>query len=234
MSGSGDRLHDVRQRPTFDIEKAALTYLPRVGPAAWAVYCFLVSLASEGDHRWPDILTVASACGISTYNAQLSIDALIQVGLIASHKWTSVPDSPLSFAIVPAGAGGESVAQLGLTAPPSRDTDLLVSEDTAEEQRWRVETEERNQARRLFSRMLEALNVDPAELSEQARATATEASRLARAAGATPDDVSTMIDQIREARPDMVDDAERMLEYWSDLFAEMSDESSDDEPDADV
>lgn len=228
MSGTGDRLHDVRQRPTFDIEKAALAYIPRVGPAAWGVYCYLVSLASEGDSRWPDLLTVASACGISTYNAQLSIDVLLQVGLIARHQWTEDPGSPLSFAVLPARPGGEAIAQPGLPASQPKDTDLLVSEDTAEEERWRAETEERNQARGLFSRMLEALNVDPGDLSEEARATATEASRLARAAGATAEDVGEMIDQIRETRPDMVDDAERMLEYWSDLFAEMSNERNDD------
>lgn len=228
MSGSGDRLHDVRQRPTFDIEKAALRHVPQIGPAAWAVYCYLVSLASEGDNRWPDILTVASACGISTYNAQLSIDTLMSVGLVARHQWTQDPGSPMSFAIVPASHGTESTARLDLLAAQPRGTDLLVSEDTAEEERWRAETEERNQTRGLFSRMLEALNVDPGDLSDEARATATEASRLARAAGATPDDVGSMIDQIREARPDMIDDAERMLEYWSDLFAEMTDEVNDD------
>jgi hypothetical protein len=233
MSGSGDRLHDVRQRPTFDIEKAALAYIPRVGPAAWAVYCFLVSLGSEGDSRWPDVLTVASACGISTYNAQLSIDGLLQAGLIARHQWTPEPGAPLTFAIVPVGPLSAPVAQLGLPVAAARGTDLLVSEDTPEEQRWQAETDARNQARGLFSRMLEALNVDPADLSERARATATEASRLARAVGATPDDVSNMIEQIREARPDMVNDAERMLEYWSDLFAEMSDEQNED-PDAEA
>lgn len=233
MSGSGDRLHDVRQRPTFDIEKAALSYLPRVGPAAWAVYCYLVSIASEGDSRWPDLLTIASSCGISTYSAQLSIDALHQAGLIARHRWSDDERAPTSFAILPAGTGANSVAQLGLPETPARGTDLLVAEDTAEEERWKAETEERNQARGLFSRMLEALNVDPGDLSESARATATEASRLARAAGATPDDVGEMIDQIREMRPDLVDDAERMLEYWSELFSEMSNERNDD-PESDL
>jgi Helix-turn-helix domain len=228
MSGSGDRLHDVRQRPTFDIEKAALAYIPRIGPAAWAVYCYLISLASGGDSRWPDLLTVASACGVSTYNAQLSIDSLISVGLISRHTWTEDQFGPSSFAVLPAGSRSRQEPPLRVVVPQPRGTDLLVSEDTADEESWRAETDERDHARRLFSRMLESLDVDPGDLSERARATATEASRLARAVGATPDDVSNMIDRIRDSRPDMVDDAERILEYWSDLFADMSDESNDD------
>ncbi len=228
MTTSGDRLHDVRQRPTFDVEKEALRFVPQIGPAAWAVYCYLVALASEGENRWPDLLAVASACGISTYNAQISIDTLLSVGLVARHRWTQDASGPRSFAIVP--AGSEPTVELGAPADTDlpRGTDRLVAEDTPEEERWRAETEERNQTRGLFSRMLEALNVDPGDLSEAARATATEASRRARAIGATPEDVDSMIDQIREARPDMVDDAERMLEYWSDLFAEMSDEPGGD------
>ena len=168
------------------------------------------------------------ACGVSTYNAQLSIDALIAVGLIARHSWTGNEQGPISFAVLPAAGTGEVATLLRTAVPQPAGTDLLVSEDAPEEERWRVETEERDQARRLFSRMLEALDVDPGDLSERARTTATEASRLARAAGATPDDVSDMIDRLRQAQPEMVDDAERILEYWSDLFAEMSEEIEDD------
>lgn len=232
MSGSGDRLHDVRQRPTFHVDRDAIAYIPQIGPAAWAVYCYLIALAADGDTRWPETLTVASACGISTYNAQISIDTLLEHGLIVRHRWTSLDRMPASFAIVPVATEPETISQPGLPLVQRQGTDLLVSEDTPEEERWRVEAEERNQTRELFSRMLEALNVDPGELSEEARSTATEASRLARAAGATADDVGDMIDRIREAQPDLVDDAERMLEYWSDLFAEMSDEHNG-EPETD-
>lgn len=228
MSGSGDRLHDVRQRPTFHVDREAIAYLPQIGPAAWAVYCYLIALAADGDTRWPETLAVASACGISTYNAQSSIDTLLETGLIVRHRWTSLQGSPASFAIIPVATEHETMPQPGLPLVGRQGTDLLVSEDTPEEERWRVEAEERNQTRELFSRMLEALNVDPGELSEEARSTATEASRLARAAGATAADVGDMIDRIREAQPDLVDDAERMLEYWSDLFAEMSDEHNGD------
>ncbi|MEZ4523857.1 MAG: hypothetical protein R3A46_19805 [Thermomicrobiales bacterium] len=229
MSGTGDRLHDVRQRPTFQVEKAAIAYIPTVGPAAWAVYCFLISLTAEGDTRWPDVLSVASACGISTYNAQLSIDTLLDAGLVVRHQWTTGAGAAASFAIIPVGTPpSETEADVDMPEIQPQDTDLLVSEDTTEEERWRAETEERNQTRELFSRMLDALGVNPADLSDQARSTATEASRLARAAGASVDDVNEMIDRIREAQPDLVDDAERMLEYWSNLFDEMSREQNGD------
>ena len=231
MSGTGDRLHDVRLRPVFHLEKAAIAYIPQIGPAAWAVYCYLVSLSAEGDTSWPDVLTIASACGISTYNAGNSIDTLIRAGLIARHAWSSVDEGPTSVAILPVHLD-EDDDEMNLSAERSSGTDRLLAEDTAEEDRWQAETDARNQTRELFSRMLEALDVEPGDLSDTARTTATEASRLARAAGATADDVSEMIDRLRIAQPDLVDDAEQMLEYWNQLFADMSNEN-DTEPDSD-
>ncbi|CAN5658803.1 hypothetical protein BH23CHL2_BH23CHL2_19850 [soil metagenome] len=232
MSGPGDRLHDVRQRPTFQIDRAAIAYIPRIGPAAWAVYCYLLYLAADGDTRWPATLAVASACGISTYNAQSSIETLLAAGMVVHHRWTGEATGPSSFAIVPISVEPEETARLDHPIAPRQGTDRLVAEEIPEEERWRVESEERNQTRELFSRMLEALNVDPSNLSEPARSTVTEASRLARAAGATPEDVDDMIDRIRDAQPELVDDAERMLEYWSELFAEMSEDHNGD-PEAD-
>ena len=223
MSGTGDRLHDVRRRPTFEIEKAALELIPQVGPAAWAVYCYLISLATEGDSRWPSTLSIASACGISTYNAENSIDALLSAGLIVRHRWTTDPEGRVSFAIVPVGQAEAmaEVAPVEMQVEQPQGTDRLVSEDAAEDDDWSAETEERSQARELFSRMLDSLDVEPGDLSERARTTATEASRLARAAGATPDEITEMIDRIRDVRPEMVKDAEQMLDYWSRLFEEM-------------
>ena len=220
MSGAGARLHDMRRRPTFEVERAALEYIPQVGPAAWAVYCFLVSLASEGESRWPSILSIASSCGISTYNAQNSIGALLDAGLIVRHQWTVEPEGRVSFAIVPVGRSAEATDQAQPAAEQIQGTDRLVSEDTADDDDWRAETEERSQARELFSTMLDSLDVEPGELSEKARTTATEVSRLARAAGATPDEITEMMDRIRETRPEMVRNAEQMLDYWSRLFEE--------------
>lgn len=228
MTGSDDRLHDVRRRPTFEIEKAALEYLPQVGPAAWSVYCYLISLATDGDNRWPQLLTIASACGISTYNAHKSIEELLDSGLIVRHQWTSTPGGRVSFAIVPMGESGETDEQITASHDQPQGTDRLVAEDAADEEVWRAEARERNQARELFTRLIESLDVEPGELSEQARSTAADASRLARAAGATPDEVTEIMERLRDARPDMLDDAERMLEYWSQLFDEMSEEPNGD------
>jgi hypothetical protein len=216
MTGFGDRLEDVRQRPTFHLELASISYIPRVGPAAWAVYCYLVACASEGDARWPDDLTVATACGISTYNAQRSIETLIEFGLIARHIWVPERGGPTTFAVIPidfAAAASEQTA-----VRQARGTDQLVAEDHAEEERWRREAEERNETRELFSRLLSALGIDPAELTEEDRSSVTRASRLARAAGATPSDIEQIVERLRQSQPDLVLDAERMLEYWSRLF----------------
>jgi hypothetical protein len=235
MTGSGDRLHDVRQRPTFQIDRDAIAFIPQVGPAAWAVYCFLIARATAGDSYWPDDLTIASSCGISTYNARLCVNALITNGLIARHQWTSETGGPATFAVMPVPAEPLADAPEASVGPAreasSLGTDRLVAEDTAEEDRWSQEAQERNATRELFSRLLGALGVDPADLSEKARTTVTEASRLARAARATPDDVENMIDRIRRDQPDLVLDAERMLEYWSRLFEDIGEESNDD-PDA--
>lgn len=230
MSGTGDRLFDVRQRPTFDIDLQAIAYIPAVGPAAWAVYCYLVARAADGQTRWPDLITIASACGISTYNAGVSLQVLLESGLIARHTWTSAPDAPSTFAIVPVGPPDETSAARPASSAvpePSLGTDRLVSEEVPDEESWRRETQERNETRELFSRFLDALGVDPGELSDRARTTVTEASRLARAAGATPEDVSELIERVRLEQPDMVLDAERMLEYWNQLFEELDKESQD-------
>lgn len=228
MSGTGDRLFDVRQRPTFHIDHQAIAYIPLVGPAAWAVYCYLVARAADGETRWPDILTIASACGISTYNAGVSLQTLLDIGLIARHTWTAEPNAPSTFAIVPVSPpddDAETRAAGRRVAEQPRGTDRLVSEDLPDEESWRRETEERNETRELFSRFLDALGVDPSELTERDRTTVTEASRIARAAGATPDDVSELIERVRQEQPDMVLDAERMLEYWNQLFKELDEES---------
>jgi hypothetical protein len=225
MSGTGDRLFDVRQRPTFQIDNAAIAYMPRIGPAAWAVYCYLLARAAEGEARWPDLLTIATACGISTYNAGVSLRTLMESGLIARHAWTTDPNGPATFAIVPV-APPEEQAEPRPGVEPSLGTDRLVSEDAVDEEAWRREALERNETRELFSRFLEALGVDPGDLSERARTTVTEASRLARAAGATPDDVSELIERVRREQPDMVLDAERMLEYWNQLFQTLDEENN--------
>lgn len=230
MSGTGDRLIDVRQRPTFHIDNQALAFIPRIGPAAWTVYCFLVARAAEGDTRWPDHLTIASACGISTYNAGVSLQILIDHGLIARHSWTSGPQAPSTFAIVPVGppeseTGAQSASRVATEA--ALGTDRLVSEEAADEENWRRETDERNATRALFSRFIDALGVDPGSLSDAARTTVSEASRVAFAAGASPDDVSQLIERVRIEQPDMVLDAERMLEYWSRLFDELDQENGE-------
>ena len=219
MTGSGNRLQDVRQRPTFHLELASIEYIPRVGPAAWAVYCFLVAHTSEGDARWPDDLTIATACGISTYNARGSVDTLIEHGLIARHRWTPDPGGPTTFAVLPIQVSEPSPEHAARLAEQPRAADQLVAEDTTEEERWRGEVDERNVTRELFSRLLEALGVDPTQMSEEDRSSVTRASHLARAAGATPDEVEDMIQRLRQDQPDLVLDAERLLGYWSRLFA---------------
>ncbi len=224
MSGAGDRLFDVRRRPTFHVDLSALSHLPEIGPAAWAVYCFLVARTAEGESVWPNDLAIASACGISTYNARMSINTLMDRGLIASHHWTGEEDSPVVYAILPS-AFPLGVAHVQPDEPIVRDTDRLVSEDSPGEQRWQQEARERNATRELFRQFLTALDVDPADLSEQARRTVTEASRLARAAGATPDDVRDLINRIRVDRPELVADAERMLAYWHRLFEELDEDT---------
>jgi hypothetical protein len=187
-----------------------------------------VAHASEGDARWPDDLAIATACGLSTYNARRSVDTLIEQGLIARHLWTRERGGPATFAVMPVEHASPALAQAA--ARQTRETDRLVAEDhpaePTEEERWRRESTERNETRELFSRLLAALGVDPTKLSEDERSSVTQASRLARAAGATPDDVEHMIDRFKHDQPDLVLDAERMLDYWSRLFrSEPNDDS---------
>ena len=78
-----DRLRDGRRRNWFWVGNDTLdAYLPRIGPHAWAVYCYLVRRGDRADQCWPSLRTIAGDTGVSRPTVIASIRLLEEVGLL--------------------------------------------------------------------------------------------------------------------------------------------------------
>ena len=112
-SQTDDRLRDGRRRNWFWVGNDTLDlYLPRIGPHAWAVYCYLVRRADRHDQCFPSYRTIADDTGVGRTKVIASIRLLEEVGLLrveartddsgdaTSHLYTvlggSCGDTPLS------------------------------------------------------------------------------------------------------------------------------------------
>ena len=78
-----DRLRDGRRRNWFWVGNDTLdAYLPRVGPHAWAVYCYLVRRADRADQCWPSVRTITEDTGVGRTKVKESIRLLEEAGLL--------------------------------------------------------------------------------------------------------------------------------------------------------
>lgn len=93
IGSGGDRLRDGRRQNWFWVWNETLDeYLPRVGPHAWAVYCYLARRADRHDQCFPSYRTIAGDTGVSRTKVIESIKLLEEVGLLLVERRLD-PDS---------------------------------------------------------------------------------------------------------------------------------------------
>lgn len=232
----GDSLEDARQPAEIRIDSVALRYIPQVGPAAWTVYTYLISRATQMGPAWPGDDEIASACGISSYNARKSVETLLAVRLIGRHVWKGHPRGRVTYTILPVTAPDVEAAGGAVPVSPPDLEELTVDEstvqfadpveletpvaapDTALVTKWNQETKERRTARQIFDAFVEFLRLDPARLSDDERANLGLASRIVSEGGGQPEQISAAARRFARLWPDRTIDALDIANNWTLLM----------------
>lgn len=229
----GDTLEDARRPAEIRIDSLALQYIPLVGPAAWAVYTYLISRAAHSPAAWPADDEIASACGISTYNAGKSVETLLQYRLVGRHVWKGHPRGRVTYTILPVVAPdvegtstvtqqpGSDLEELTVEEPPMHFGEPVELESLAAEPepalvtKWNRETQERRTARQIFDAFVEILRLDPSTLTDDERANLGLASRIVSESGGQPEQIPAAARRFARLWPDRTIDALDIANNWS-------------------
>lgn len=219
-------IEDDRQFDVVQFDTRAFQLLPVIGPAAWAVYSFLLYHATRKPATGPSHVEIARGCGLSVDEVTLALDVLTEHGLIALQA--ADPDREITiYRILPASAFTERPSRPphATQQTPRIETQPAGSrqadEPDVDAEDWKRRIEEKRLARQLFASFVTALGEEDHVLTDQERERIRQASEIVGQAGATPEQVRAIAERIRALQPRAAVDPVWIAEHWVELTRDL-------------
>lgn len=236
-----DRLRDGRNYPYARIENAAFAYMPRVGPAAWMLYTYLIYRAGSRDVAWPSYTTIMQECGFgSRSTVREAIAALIKHGLIAVERhpkhqvYTILPvHPPVDDSTGPAGEAVQEADQpvqildqsRNRTSPESvpepvqklyrTGTKTVLKQNTGTKRREQnTNTARPRKVDPIFDALVEAFGIDLSQITKPARGELNSAAKSIRDVGGTPEQIHRAVRRYRAEWPDIACTPSAIVKHW--------------------